>query len=115
MHELLLLLYRMDANGPPEDWCSPICGQHEINGPVRLRFVWIWQGADCTPHLAWLHQIKPPCHIDEVDNLLFWNTLLNQSSDQHVLLFMYTKEEESFFCHFSLIARSGKVTSLSVW
>ena len=28
------------------------------NGPVRLRFVWMWQGADCTPHLAWLHQVQ---------------------------------------------------------
>jgi len=25
--------------------------------------------------------------------LLFWNTLPNQSSDQHVFLFVYTKEE----------------------
>jgi len=27
--------------------------------------------------------------------LLFWNTLPNQSSDQHVFLFVYTKEEEA--------------------
>ena len=26
--------------------------------PVRLRFVRMWQGADCTPHLAWLHQTQ---------------------------------------------------------
>ena len=57
---------------PPEDWCWPICGQHEINGPVRIRFVWMWQGADCTPHLVWLHQMQTsvphqwggqPCHF----------------------------------------------------
>jgi len=24
---------------PPEDWCWPICSQHETNGSVRLRFV----------------------------------------------------------------------------
>ena len=42
---------------PPEDWCWPICSQHEINGPVQLRFVWMWQGAHCTPHLACLHRI----------------------------------------------------------
>jgi len=28
-------------------------------------------------------------------SLLFWNTLRNQSSDQHIFLFVYTKEEES--------------------
>jgi len=40
---------------------------------------------DCT-------KFKPPCHINEAENLLFWNTLPNQSSDQHVFLFVYTKE-----------------------
>jgi len=47
------------ANRPTtEDGCWPICGQHEINGSVRLRIVWMSQGADCTPHFAWLHQIQ---------------------------------------------------------
>ena len=43
---------------------------------------------DCT-------KFKHPCHINEVDNLLFWNTLPNQSSDQYVFLFICTKEERS--------------------
>ena len=45
---------------PPEDWCWPIYGQHETDGPVRLRCVRMWQGADGTPHLAWLHQTQTP-------------------------------------------------------
>jgi len=42
---------------------------------------------DCT-------KFKPPCHINEVDNPAILEYLTNQSSDQHVFLFMYTKEEE---------------------
>jgi len=42
---------------------------------------------DCTKFIR-------PCHINEVITLLFWNTLPNQSSDQNVFLFVYTKEEE---------------------
>jgi len=34
-------------------------------------------------------KFKPPCHIYEVDNLLFYSiSLLNQRSDQHLV---YTK------------------------
>jgi len=39
------------------DWCWPIC-RHQTTGPVWIRFVLMWQGADCTPHLVLLHQIQ---------------------------------------------------------
>ena len=46
--------------------------------------------------------------------LLFWNTLHNQSSDQHVFLFVYWKEERlsctiSGFITLGLLLRSGCV------
>jgi len=44
-----------------------ICTQHEINGHVGLRFVWMWQSEDCTPHLAWLHQTLTSVHAYELD------------------------------------------------
>jgi len=59
------------------------------------------QTAQCTPPLAWLHQIQIsvphwwPCS---------WNSLLDQSFDQHAILFMYTKEEALIYPQSSLLS-----------
>ena len=76
----------------PEDWCWPICSQHEINGPVRLCV----NVARCRLHITSC-MVAPNSNLRATSmrwiTLLFWNTLPNQSSDQHVFLFVHTKEE----------------------
>ena len=75
---------------PPENWCRPICDQHESlcgsdlceNGKVQTAHHILH---DCT-------KFKHRAILMRWTTLLFWNTLPIQSSDQHVFRFMYTKE-----------------------
>jgi len=90
---------------PPEDWCWSICGQHEINAPVLQICVNV---ARCRLHTTSC-MTAPNSNFRATSmrwtTLLSWNTLLNQRSDQHVFLFMYTKEVVSQ-CFFTW--RKGK-------